>query len=287
MRRDPTAGAITRRTLLPRSLVLAAAVVLAALVWVSITVGNQIKPTSTPLSTAELNPSLQAELLVGEVTQGSATTGVRSVVPGQQEPVAAPPAATATAFAAIDDLPLTLPHPDVELVAFREGNTMDALPLTPVGRLVDNANPEEFTPPRTMAGPDYAVLPAEAGIRPATAAVDVLVPHGAEVGAPVAGEVVEVESYPLPNAQGLDWRVVLAPVQRPDLHVIVRNLEVPLVAPGDVVDAGDTLGIVRDRTAVSEELNPDARPHVRLAVRPAVMDGSSFDPRAPAVPAAD
>ncbi|MDQ3931272.1 MAG: hypothetical protein M3252_00305, partial [Actinomycetota bacterium] len=69
----------------------------------------------------------------------------------------------------------------VQLVGFHEASYADALPLSPVGRMVFNDNPTKFEPSSGIHGPDYGVLSSRGRPNAATSAVDLVVPAGLPV----------------------------------------------------------------------------------------------------------
>ncbi|HEX9823552.1 MAG TPA: hypothetical protein VGB51_04050, partial [Actinomycetota bacterium] len=104
-----------------------------------------------------------------------------------------------------------------------------------------------------------------------TTAVDVVVPSGSAVLAPVSGRVVAVQRYLLYCAF-LDWKVVIRPRERPDLRVMVLHMARPRVSAGTEVAAGSTLiGVAAANDLASSQANryfPDHYPHVHVEVEP-------------------
>ncbi|MGH8900006.1 MAG: M23 family metallopeptidase [Egibacteraceae bacterium] len=174
-------------------------------------------------------------------------------------------------FAVVRGLRLMLPHPSPRLVAFHEASKPEALRLYPAGHLVQNNNPG-FTPGPDKAGPNYWVLSSRGRGRPATSAVDIVVPKGALIAAPVSGRVVEVRQYPL-YGRMLDWRVAIEPAGYPGLQVVLIHLLQPRVAAGDKVVAGTTsLGAVRllGFTSQVDYVTHQSLPHTHIEVKPVV-----------------
>lgn len=197
---------------------------------------------------------------------------------------AALPASDSAIFASVHGLSLNLPHPAPLAVAFHEATRPEALALDPVGRLLGNDSPTKFSPGEDRTGPEYRVLSSRGRPRPATSAVDIVVPEGSLVAAPVSGEVVEVREYALYGSLR-DWRVVIEPDGRPDLHVVLIHLHEPRVRVGDRVEAGHSpVSVVRLLPMASHvDVHTDGRyPHVHLEVKPAV-GSEPLDPNAPAV----
>lgn len=174
-------------------------------------------------------------------------------------------------FASARGLKLMLPHPTPVLVAFHQASKPEALALSPVGRLIANDNPGGFTPRQDGPGPGYRILSSRGRGRPATSAVDIVLPEDALITAPVSGRVVEVRQYPL-YGRMLDWRVAIKPAAYPDLEVVLIHLEQPKVAVGDMIVAGDTpLGVVRllAFTSQVDYVTNKHLPHTHIEVKPA------------------
>lgn len=194
----------------------------------------------------------------------------------------------ATVFARVDGLDLALPHDEPVAVAFHEASRPDALELAPIGRLAGNDNATTYTPPPDGDGPAYHVLSSRGRARPATSGVDVVVPAGGTAAAPVTGTVVEAREYLL-YGNLRDWRVVIRPDARPDLHVVLIHLHEPNVEQGDRVEAGGAaLAVVRQLPFAShvDYLVGERTPHVHVEVRPATAP-KPHDPNEPAMDAGE
>ncbi|MDP8969605.1 MAG: M23 family metallopeptidase, partial [Actinomycetota bacterium] len=192
---------------------------------------------------------------------------------------------TRPAFAEVDGLALHLPHPRPVAVAFHEAGRAEALALAPVGRLVANDNPRSFVPGPDSDGPGYRILSSRGRARPPTSAVDVVVGAGDWVGAPVSGRVVEVREYALYGSQR-DWRVVIEPAERPDLHLVLVHLYEPVVEVADRLRAGERLAKARLLPLRSQVDSVTGRrlPHVHIEAR-AATEVDLVDPNEPALPA--
>jgi hypothetical protein len=191
--------------------------------------------------------------------------------------------ATLTEFAHVEGLSLVLPHHSPVAVGFHEADHPEALPLQPVGPVLSDGNAGNWDAASGPGAP-FHVLPPAGTARPATSAVDVVVPEGGVVLAPVSGVVTAAEEYPLVG-QTRDWRVVIEPTGRPDVAVVLRFVSDPQVAVGDPVVAGDTiLGAARVLPFESpiDALADAELPRVAVLVKPAVST-DTIDPNAPAV----
>jgi hypothetical protein len=256
-----------RRFRAPRWAVIALVLVLGATVWIAAAANREaVADRGVTVAAPTVPPRPE-----GSTTSRSAD---RSAV-GQS-------------FAMVDDLALTVPHRNPITVAFHEASRVEALEMTPVGRLQVNDNTTRFQPPADTAGPDYRVLSSRGRAAAATSAVDIVVPLGDSITAPVTGRITQVTEYPL-YGQIRDWRVEIAPQGRPDLAVVVIHLLRPSVSVGDSVTAGRTpLGVVRLLPFDShvDYASDEKQPHAHIEVKPSV-DTVPIDPNAPALPADD
>jgi murein DD-endopeptidase MepM/ murein hydrolase activator NlpD len=190
------------------------------------------------------------------------------------------------AFAAVDGLNLQLLHPKPLTIGFHEASQAEALELLPLGRLLANDNPTRFKAPNDMVGPEYRVLSSRGRAQAPTSAVDIVVPLGDAVTAPVSGTVTQVTEYPL-YGRTRDWRVEITPADRPDLTVVLIHLLRPQVSVGDTVTAGEsTIAVARLLPFDShvDYVGKAKAPHVHLEVK-ASVEPTPLDPNAPALPA--
>jgi murein DD-endopeptidase MepM/ murein hydrolase activator NlpD len=277
VRRAGTATVATRRPAIPRPLVVVVLVVVATLVYLGVAAAGQ----ADPLAAVAAQPA---------VTPSAPDTGA-AVVDNPRRPAAQvarsarAEVSDAQTFAEVEGLELALPHDRPLAIAFHEATRPEALPLIPVGVLETNDNPTKYHPVADIAdAPPYRVLSSRGRGRPATSAVDIAVPDGTVAMSPVTGEVVEVRQYVLYG--GLhDWRVVIAPDSRPDLHVVMIHLHQPQVEEGERVVAGtNAIGVARLLPFSSHvDYTLEGRnPHVHLEVKPATA-ATPLDPNEPAV----
>lgn len=265
----------TRRPVIPRPLLVAVLVVAVALTYLGAAANGQVDEVADLAHRAALPAPGTATADADDGPRREGSTVARS---GRSEP--------AQAFAQVEDLALHLMNEDVLAVAFHEATMSEALPLEPVGVLEANDNPTKFAAPPDVEGPDYRVLSSRGRGRPATSAADVVIPDGAMAHAPVTGEVVEVRQYALYGGTN-DWRVVIRPDARKDLHVVMIHLHGPQVEIGDRVTAGvSPIGLPRLLPFTSHvDYTLDGRnPHIHLEVK-AATTAAPLDPNAPAIPA--
>ena len=254
-----------RRLRLPRWALATVGIALLSLMWTGISANRQVEQESA-----------QPAFATVPVRPAAADQVSRSAV--RTDPDAA--------FAAVDGMNLLLPHAQPTAVAFHEATRVDAQEMLPLGQLLANDNPTRFDPPVDMKGPGYRVLSSRGRARPATSAVDVVVPLGDAAVAPVTGTVTAVTEYPL-YGRTRDWRVEITPQGRPDLNVVLIHLLKPHVAVGDTVVAGtSSIGVVRLLPFDShvDYVTQAKQPHVHIEVTPAV-DPEAIDPNQPALPA--
>lgn len=146
-------------------------------------------------------------------------------------------------MAEVDGVPLVVPAAAEEtaVVGFHEANGGGTQPLVPSVPLdaVHNGGVETSEGDPHPEQPTTLVLPSRARGSHAASAVDVAVPEGIEVTAPVTGEVVAVSPYSL-YGKYADTRIEIVPDGRPDLRIIILHVTGPLVSVGDAVIAGET-----------------------------------------------
>lgn len=253
-----------RRLRAPRWLLVALGISLLAVVWLGVSANRQVG--------AEPGQSVAASAVPSRPGSDDASRSAR----------------TAAVFATVDGLELAMPHGRPQVLAFHEASRAEALELAPVGVLAGNDNPTSFTPPADTEGPAYRVLSSRGRARPATSAIDVAVPLGDAVAAPVNGTIRAVTEYPL-YGRVRDWRVEITPEGRPDLTVVLIHLLRPTVDVGDTVTAGQTpIGVARLLPFAShvDYVMDQRHPHVHIEVKPA-SEAEPIDPNEPAQPAGD
>ena len=257
-----------RRLRAPRWVMGCVATVLVLVLWVAVTANRQVQAVAPgQVATADVPARPDADERVSRSAARSA------------------PAAP---FATLDGLNLNLPHHAPLTVAFHEASRAEALELLPLGTLLANDNATRFDAPADMAGPEYRVLSSRGRAAPPTSAVDIVVPLGDAVVAPVDGTVTAVKEYPL-YGRTRDWRVEITPAGRPDLTVVMIHLLKPHVNVGDAVVAGESsVGVARLLPFDShvDYVSAERQPHVHLEVK-ASVEAEPIDPNAPALPADD
>ena len=255
-----------RRFRAPRWAVIAVVLLLGAMIWIGAAANREAVADRGVTVAASIPP------------RPSGSTTSRS----------ADRAASGKSFATVGDLALSVPHRNPVTIAFHEASQVEALEMAPTGRLQANDNATRFQAPADTAGPDYRVLSSRGRAAAATSAVDIVVPLGDAVTAPVTGHVTQVTEYPL-YGQIRDWRVEITPQGRPDLTVVIIHLLRPSVSVGDAVTAGRSpLGVVRLLPFDShvDYVGDGKQPHAHIEVKPSV-DVVPIDPNAPALPADD
>ena len=253
-----------RRLRAPRWLTLPVVVALLALLWVGVAANREVggDPVAAPQRAVPQRP------VAGDQVSRS----------GRQD---------LPSFATVDGLTLALPHPRPAAIAFHEASRVEALELVPTGRLVANDNATRFIAPADSDGPAYRVLSSRGRTRPPTSAVDIVVPMGDAVAAPVDGTVTSVTEYPL-YGRIRDWRVEITPTARPDLTVVLIHLQKPVVSVGATVVAGETSLAVPRLLPIDSHVDyvlDEKQPHAHLEVKPSVETGP-VDPNEPALPSA-
>lgn len=164
-------------------------------------------------------------------------------------------------FARASGLTLFTPAEDPLLIAYHESLFPSAIAMKPMG------------------GKDsWMIQPSRGRGTPATSAVDIPLPAGTEVVAPVDGRVLDVVPYSL-YCEAPDTLVVIRPDEDRDLTVEVLHLVEVKVRKGDEVIAGGTvLGQPHLFTGGTNQVDayvPGNPPHVHIEVE---ADGSTRVP---------
>jgi murein DD-endopeptidase MepM/ murein hydrolase activator NlpD len=142
-------------------------------------------------------------------------------------------------MASIRGITLNVPGSRVVGIGYHEAALRDAMGLHPQGHLARNANRTKFTDPGTTLGPAYIIMSSRGRAHPATSAVDVAMPSGARVLAPVTGKVISVKKYYL-YGRYLDYRVDIRPSDNSKLRVVLIHLMQLSIRRLDEVTAGVT-----------------------------------------------
>ncbi|MBW3664068.1 MAG: M23 family metallopeptidase [Actinobacteria bacterium] len=210
-----------------------------------------------------------------------ALVALLAAAPAWAAPLSGPKAA-ATAherpnvIAVYDGVQLLEPSDEALAIGFHEaGGNHPA--LVPVGRILRNENPATTGRTASRPFPDVRVLPGRGRGGPATGAVDVALPPGTDVRAPVTGTIAAVSPYALYGGTITDILVEIEPEGRPDVRVVMYHLEDVQVAVGDAVTAGDTVIAGGARTlAVQNQIDRYATscpcPHVDMRMRVATPE---------------
>jgi hypothetical protein len=182
----------------------------------------------------------------------------------------AAPVGALPVFAVSRGLELRLVSPATVAVAFHEAARKGAVTLHPAGACSVCRNRAKFTPAASSwPGRSYIVMDSRGRSTPATSAVDVVLPPGTPVLAPVTGTVRNVKRYRLYRRYP-DIRVAIAPAADPRRRVVVIHLRGVTLQRGDRVVASLTvLGRVRSFPfqAQVDRYVRGSFPHVHLEVR--------------------
>lgn len=173
-------------------------------------------------------------------------------------------------FARAGEVDLGLVSAKVLAIAFHEASMSESRALRPTGICVICKNHHKFEPP-PAEDPDieYIVMDPRGRAGDATSAVDLVMPRGGTVLAPVSGTVVSVTRYRL-YYEHPDVRVEIRPTGAPDRRVVVIHLEHVKLVKGQKVEASVTvLGTVR-RFPFESQVDRYVRgtyPHVHMEVK--------------------
>lgn len=172
-------------------------------------------------------------------------------------------------------LELLTPSAAPILVGFHEASTPHAEVLEPVGRPVElrgrSAPGPSGGPAGAAVGASYVVMESRGRPFAPTSSIDVAVPEGIEVLAPVSGTVLVVESYRLYGRHD-DVRIEIVPDDAPELRVVLIHLVDAAVAPGERIIAGESVIAASGRrlpfaSQIDDEVGATVA-HVHLEVQP-------------------
>lgn len=178
-------------------------------------------------------------------------------------------------IASHEQVVIVQPSPHVQLVGFHEAAIAGARSLG-LAAAPDAHHGRDWVPHLEHPDDDLLtmVLPSRGRGTHSATAIDVAVPAGRTIHAPVSGVVTTVEPYLL-YGQHADTRLVIRPHVRPDLRLVVLHVTGHAVAVGDHVEAGVT-PIAASATPFPFESQVDrftraetgtATPHVHLELR--------------------
>lgn len=173
-------------------------------------------------------------------------------------------------FAVTRGVELRLAAGDFLAVAFHEASRRGAATLQPIGVCSVCRNRAKFAPPGPGHGDrSYIVMDSRGRATSATSAVDIVLPMGSSVFAPVTGTVRNVKRYRLYRRYP-DIRVAIAPDADPRRRVVVIHLRGVTLQRGDRVVASTTvIGTVRSFPFESQvdRYVRGSSPHVHIEVR--------------------
>lgn len=236
------------------------------------------RPAAAPSTAAEsaeaAEPAAPAE---GPADTGA---GAAATTPGDDAGAAeAPPArpSAPTPIVAVSGIRLLVPSMDTVIAGFHEAAMPGSLEMASVAPLEKNHNPKPMPAIAKTQDEQVApvmVLPTRDRAQPPSSAIDVAIPAGKQVTAPVDGTVTAVLPYTL-YGQHPDHRIEIQPAGRPDLRVIMIHVSDVSVASGDQLKGGETV-VAGSATQFPFESQIDrfaiekvgkALPHVHMEVK--------------------
>lgn len=147
-----------------------------------------------------------------------------------------------TPIATFEDVEIVVPSMETAVVGFHESASPGSVTLASAAPLEEEHNVKETPvvddPVEHQVAP-VVELPTRNRASEASSAVDIAIPEGEQVLAPVSGRVTAVSPYFL-YGQHPDVRVEIEPEGRPDLRVVVIHVSDVEVQPGDRLIAGET-----------------------------------------------
>lgn len=237
-------------------------------------------PGTPSSSSAGVSDTSTGHAAIGEVwTPPTTVLSTAFVEQADDAPrVAEPQTEHTEQIALADGVPLTLPSPETALVGFHESSSVAAVPMQPNTVLHDDHTWKpvvhaDHAHTREADAPVVVLPPRDRPAGPTTA-LDIAIPHGEDVIAPISGTVVGVGQYVL-YGEHTDTRIDIIPEGRPDLRVALIHIEDVAVSVGDHVTAGVTrlAGSAKafpfssqiDR--FTEALEGTAMPHVHIEAK--------------------
>lgn len=193
--------------------------------------------------------------------------------PPEVEPPSPPPSPPPPVIGDAAGVALRSVSADALAVGFHEAKGV-ALAIAPADGTLDGRTDPAAAGREAADEVAPVIMPSRGRSGAPTSAVDIALPEGAAVHAPVTGTVVEVADYSL-YGRTPDVLVTIAPEGREDLLVEVFHVEDPQVEPGDQVEAGVTPLAARSRLlpfpSQVDRVTGAATPHVHIELATATV----------------
>lgn len=221
---------------------------------------------------ADGQPEVAAAL--AELRSGHAVGEVTAAAVADVE---APKAQAPTPIAEAAGVELVTPSMETVLVGFHEAALPGTEEMTTLAPLTADHTSRPVkrseTPEVLQVAPSIA-LPTRDRPQAPTSAIDIAIPEGEDVLAPVSGTVVVASPYTL-YGEHQDTRIEIVPHDAPDTRVIMIHVNDVKVEVGDEVVAGETV-LAGTATAFpfesqidrfSEQVSGSAHPHVHVEIK--------------------
>lgn len=210
------------------------------------------------------DPGLE-ELVLPAAPADAAATDPAGDQQADEQPVLTP------VLGRVGSLLVHVPAQEAVLISYHEAAYAEASPIAPLGMLRANENPTRHLSHEDHPdGIEFHVQVSRGRANGPTSAVDVVLPPGVEVRAPVSGTITEVRPYQLYGAHD-DVRIELQPDGAADHAVVLIHVQDVVVRPGDRVEIGDVLaGGARTfpfAAVVDRQTEPERYGHVHMEVK--------------------
>lgn len=248
----------------------------------AITGAMVLMPFSSATATARERDQRAMEVAAAELQlrgRAAILEGKDAAGPGERPAPAArrPAPQRPTHIAAVSGIRLYVPSMETALVGFHEAAMPGSLEMASVAPLEADHNPRPRpeigkTQPNQVA--PVMVLPTRNRAAPPSTAIDIAIPEGEEILAPIDGTVTAVLPYAL-YGKYPDVRVEIQPKGRPDLRVVMIHVSDVEVEAGDELVGGQT-PVAGSATPLPFESQIDrftieqighATPHVHIEVQ--------------------